>query len=133
MASFLNAHLVMRFGMRQLARWALSLVLGLAIIFLGIATIFAGHLPLWGLMAYLMMSFFYTGILFGNINSMVMQPLGHFAGIGAAVVGAINTLISMLLAMVIGRSYNGIELPLIIGIAVLTGISIFITRRAASE
>jgi DHA1 family bicyclomycin/chloramphenicol resistance-like MFS transporter len=84
-------------------------------------------------MAYLMLSFFCTGILFGNINSLVMQPLGHLAGIGAAAVGSVSTLISMLLGMLIGRSYDGTVLPLVVGTTILAGISIFVIRWAASK
>lgn len=84
-------------------------------------------------MAYLMLSFFCTGILFGNMNALVMQPLGHLAGIGAAVVGSITTLISMSFGTLIGRSYNGTILPLVIGMTVLAGISIFVMRWAESK
>jgi DHA1 family bicyclomycin/chloramphenicol resistance-like MFS transporter len=133
MASFLNARLVMRYGMTKLIWWALGIMLGLAVIFLGISTTLAGHPPLWSLMAYLMGSFFCTGVLFGNMNSLAMQPLGHLAGIGAALVGSLSTLISMLLGTAIGRSYDGTILPLVVGMAILTGISIFIVRWVASE
>jgi DHA1 family bicyclomycin/chloramphenicol resistance-like MFS transporter len=133
MASFLNARLVMRYGMTKLIWWALRIMLGLVVIFLGISIPLAGHPPLWSLMAYLMGSFFCTGILFGNMNSLAMQPLGHLAGIGAAVVGSFSTLISMLLGTAIGRSYDGTILPLVIGMAILTGISILIVRWVASE
>lgn len=133
MASFLNARLVMRYGMISLVRWALTIVFVLAVIFLGISIMLAGQPPLWSLMAYLMVSFFCTGILFGNINALAMQPLGRLAGIGAAVVGSLSTLISMLLGMLIGHSYDGTVLPLAIGMAVLTGISIFVIRWAASK
>ena len=132
-ASFLNARLVMRYGMRQLIRSALAIVFGLAVIFLGVSLAFTGQPPLWSLMAYLMVSFFCTGILFGNLNALVMQPLGHLAGVGAAVVGSITTLISMLLGIMIGRSYNGTVLPLVIGMVILTAISIFIVRWVESK
>jgi DHA1 family bicyclomycin/chloramphenicol resistance-like MFS transporter len=132
-ASFANAHLVIRFGMTKLVHWALGVVVGLAVVFLGISIFLSGQPPLWSLMAYLMLSFFCTGILFGNMNAMVMQPLGHLAGIGAAVIGSITTLISMLLGTLIGRSYNGTILPLVIGMAVLTGVSVFVVRWAESK
>ena len=133
MASFLNARLVMRYGMRKLVEWALGIAFGLAIIFLGISTVLAGQPPLWLLMAYLMASFFCTGILFGNLNALAMQPLGHLAGIGAAVIGSFSTLLSMLLGTLIGRSYNGTILPLVLGMTILSGITIFIIRWAASK
>jgi len=133
MASLLNARLVIRYGMIKLVQWALGTVFGLAVIFLGVSLALAGQPPLMVLMAYLMVSFFCTGILFGNINSLAMQPLGRLAGIGAALVGSLSTLISMLLGMVIGRSYNGTVLPLVVGMTILTGISIFVIRWAASK
>ncbi|MBN2503036.1 MAG: multidrug effflux MFS transporter [Anaerolineales bacterium] len=133
MASFLNARLVMRYGMLTLARWAMRIVFALAIIFLGFSLLLAGHPPLWSLMTYLMMSFFCTGILFGNLNTLAMQPLGHLAGIGAAVIGSFSTLISMVLGTMIGRSYNGTILPLIIGMTILAGLALIVVRWASSE
>ena len=120
-------------GWTKLAQWALSGIFALAILFLGVATIYAGQPPLWSLMTYLMMSFFCIGILFGNVNALAMQPLGQLAGVGAAVVGSLSTLISTLLGTIIGQSYNGTVLPLVIGMALLTGISIFIVRWTTSS
>ncbi len=131
LASFINARLVMLYGMLTLVRRALGIVLGLAAIFLAIAIAFAGHPPLWLLMVYLMATFFCIGILFGNMNALAMQPLGHLAGLGAAVVGSLSTLISMLLGIAIGQSYDGTILPLVIGMAILSGASIFVVRWAA--
>jgi DHA1 family bicyclomycin/chloramphenicol resistance-like MFS transporter len=133
MASLLNARLVMRYGMQKLVRWAIGIAFGLAVIFLGISFFLAGQPSLWLLMAFLMTSFFCTGILFGNLNALAMQPLGRLAGIGAAVIGSFSTLISMLLGTLIGRSYNGTILPLVLGMTILSGITIFVIRWATSE
>jgi DHA1 family bicyclomycin/chloramphenicol resistance-like MFS transporter len=85
------------------------------------------------LVPYLMLTFFGIGILFGNLNALAMEPLGHLAGIGAAVVGSLSTLISMVLGTMIGRSYNGTILPLVASIAILSGISIFVVRWTESD
>ena len=130
MASFLNAHLVLRFGMRFLVWWSLIIILGLSTVTFGIALRTSGQLPLWLLLTYLMSTFFSVGILFGNQNSLAMEPLGHLAGIGAAVVGSLSTLISMPLGTLIGRSYNSTVIPLIVGIAVLSGLSLSVVRWA---
>jgi DHA1 family bicyclomycin/chloramphenicol resistance-like MFS transporter len=132
-ATLLNTRLVMRYGMRKLVRWAIRSEFGLAVIFLGIVLFMTDQPPLWGLMAYLMMSFFCTGILFGNMNALAMQPLGHMAGVGAAVVGSISTLLSVLFGTLIGRSYNGTVLPFVVGMTILAGIAMFIVRWAGSE
>ena len=128
LASFLNARLVMRFGMRALVRWALLIILGLSVAVLGVVLLVAGQPPLWFLMVYLMLTFFCVGILFGNNNALAMQPLGQVAGIGAAVVGSLSTFISVPLGIMIGRSYNGTILPLIAGMAILAALSLVVVR-----
>ncbi len=126
LASFLNARLVMRFGMRSLVTWSLLLMLGLSVVSLAIALLTNGQPPLLFLMVYLMLTFFCVGILFGNNNALAMQPLGRMAGMGAAVVGSLSTFVSVPLGIMIGQSYNGTVLPLIIGMAVLAGLSLVV-------
>ncbi|MBE7468945.1 MAG: Bcr/CflA family drug resistance efflux transporter [Anaerolineae bacterium] len=119
-ASFLNARLVMRYGMRWLSRTALLTLAGLSLLFWLLAYAWAGQPPLWALMVYFLISFFCIGLLFGNLNALAMEPLGHIAGIGAAVVGSLSTFISLMLGTLIGQSYNGTVLPLIAGFALLS-------------
>jgi DHA1 family bicyclomycin/chloramphenicol resistance-like MFS transporter len=129
-AFLLNARLVTRLGMRFLVKWSLLLIIGLSLIALVIAFLTAGEPQLWIFMTYLMLTFFCVGILFGNQNSLAMEPLGHMAGIGAAVVGALSTLISMPLGTFIGQSYNGTILPIMIGLVVLSGLAYLVVRWA---
>lgn len=126
LASFLNASLVMRFGMRFLVNLALRVVLGLAVVACAISLAWGGIPPLWFFMTYLMTTFFCIGILFGNLNALAMSPLGHIAGIGAAVVGSLSTLIQMSLGTLIGQRYNGTVLPVIVGIGLLIGFAILV-------
>jgi DHA1 family bicyclomycin/chloramphenicol resistance-like MFS transporter len=132
LASLLNARLVMRFGMRFLVWRSLFAIVGLSLLALGVALLRGEQLPLWFFVAYLLGTFFGVGILFGNQNSLAMEPLGHLAGIGAAVVGSLSTLISMPLGTLIGQSYNGTVLPLIIGMALLSGLCVLTVRWAES-
>ena len=129
-ASFSNARLVMRFGMQRLSVWSLLTVGGLSVGFFPIAYTMAGHPPLWTLMSYLMISFFGIGILFGNLNALAMEPLGHIAGAGASVVGALSTFISLLFGILIGQSYAGTILPLVGGFAMLSIASLLVARWA---
>jgi DHA1 family bicyclomycin/chloramphenicol resistance-like MFS transporter len=78
-------------------------------------------------MAYLIATFFGIGLLFGNLNALAMQPLGHIAGTGAAIVGATSMLISLALGTWIGQSYNGTVLPLVIGFAALSVCAMFVS------
>ena len=110
----------MRHGMRLLSTRSLTTVWGASVGFLGISFFLGGHPPLWAMMAYLLLSFFCIGLLFSNLNAMAMQPLGHVAGTGAAVVGALATLMSLVFGTAIGQSYDGTVVPLVAGFALLS-------------
>ena len=131
-ASFVNASLVLRLGMHVLSTWSLRGICVVSVAFSVFAGASAGHPPLWSLMTYLMLSFFGIGLLFGNLNALAMQPLGHIAGTGAAVVGATSMLISLAFGTWIGQSYNGTVLPLVIGFAALSGCASLIAWWAES-
>ena len=94
-ASLVNASLVMRLGMRRLSTIAMTCSLLLSLMFLVIAYTYDGHPPLTWLMGYLLALFFFTGILFGNLNALAMDPLKSFAGLGAAFIGSVSTLLSV--------------------------------------
>jgi DHA1 family bicyclomycin/chloramphenicol resistance-like MFS transporter len=132
-ASYVNAQLVMRFGMRTLSRWSLITLGGLSLLFLLPDWYFAGQPPLWSLMAYLLLGFFAVGILFGNLNARAMEPLGHIAGVGAAVVGSFSTFLSTFIGGAIGQSYNGTVLPLVGGFALLSLLSLLVMVWAEGQ
>ena len=114
----------MRFGMRFLVRWALRFVLVLSLIAIGLSIPAGGQPPLWFLIGYLMLAFFAVGILFGNQNALAMEPLGHLAGVGAAVVGSLSSWIGMPLGALIGQGYNGTIYALLLGMAVLSALAL---------
>ena len=120
LASLVNAKLVMRFGMRHLSSLALVLVTVLSVGFVAVALYFSGHPPLSYLMAYLLIVFFFNGILFGNLNAMAMVPLGDVAGLGSAIVGSVSTIVSVGFGMAIAAAYNETVIPLVVGFALLS-------------
>ena len=70
-------------------------------------------------MAYLLPLFFCFGILFGNLNALAMEPLGHIAGLGSALIGSISTLMSVVFGVVVADAYDQTVIPLVAGFAVL--------------
>ena len=123
-ASVVNAQLVMRFGMRLLSRRALQ---GLCLVsggFLFYAWTMDGTPPLWTFMTWGALTFFCMGLVFGNFNAMAIESLGHIAGVAAAIIGSGATVISLLLGLLIGQSYNGTVLPLVGGFAILGILSL---------
>lgn len=129
-ASFTNGRLVMRYGMRMLSSWSVLALVTLSIAFSLFAFIVGGQPSLAFFMVYLMASFFCVGILFGNLNALAMEPLGHIAGVGAAVVGSLSTFIAVPIGTVIGQGYNGTVLPLVGGFAILSLLSMLVMRWA---
>jgi MFS transporter, DHA1 family, multidrug resistance protein len=140
-ASFVNARLVMRYGMRRLSRVALLWVSALSTAAFVGAWLWHGHPPLAALMTYMLACFFFSGILFGNFNARAMEPMGHIAGLAAAVIGSVSGLVALAIGTPFGRAYDGTVLPLIAGymtcgllaLAVTTWAERQTDRNAASD
>ena len=127
-AALLNSALVMRYGMHALVHRALLLMMAFSWLFLAIVWACAGHPPLWLFMAICLALFFCIGILFGNLNSIAMEPLGHVAGTAAAVIGSITTLLAVVLSYLVGQAYDGTLFPLALAFVSLITVSALLTR-----
>jgi len=131
LASFVNGKMVMRFGMQKMVRFAALAIVIISITFFVLTNTFIENPSLAVFLSYLLVTVFFIGILFGNLNSMAMEPLGHMAGIGAAIVGSVSTFISVPFGTYIGMQYNGTVDPLVLGFLIfggLTALSIFLAK-----
>ena len=129
-ASFVNGKLVMRFGMQRLSRAAL-LCNGMLSSIAFVATwLLHGHLPLSVLMAYMLVCFFCNGIVFGNFNARAMEPVGHIAGVAAAVTASVSTVVALLIGTPFGRAYDGTLVPLIGGYLTAAVLALALTEWA---
>ncbi|MEG3765476.1 multidrug effflux MFS transporter [Alteromonas sp. 14N.309.X.WAT.G.H12] len=122
LASFLNGKMVMRFGMSKLVNVALIGAIGFGVVYLSLIVAYQGLPPLWMVVLVMFVGFFFMGILFGNLNAMAMQPLGHMAGIGAAIIGSMSSIFSVPIALFIDSFLSGTLFP--IGIGFLTLFSL---------
>ena len=126
----------MRFGMRRLSGAAMIITALLSAPFFLLAQYYQGNPPLAMLMAYLLCVFFFFGMMFGNLNALAMEPLGHIAGLGSAVVGSVSTLMSVILGIIVANAYDGTILPLVAGFSVLSIlglITMYWTQKFTSE
>lgn len=114
-ASLVNGQLVTKLGMRPLVRGALIAVISLSALFLIVLLLLAELPPLWLLMGYMVLVFFSVGILFGNLNSLAMEPLGALAGLGSAIVASLSTLIAIPIGALIGANITTNVTPLVLG------------------
>jgi DHA1 family bicyclomycin/chloramphenicol resistance-like MFS transporter len=118
-ASLVNSQFVRRLGMHKISHLALMGLILISLIFLPVSLVLPDTTPFWAFMAFAICSFFCLGLLFGNLNAMAMEPMGHLAGIASSVIGALTSAVSTLIGSLIGQAYNMTLIPLIIGFLLL--------------
>jgi len=115
-ASYVNGKLVRKHGMLKLvflAMW-LNMISSATLVLICIATDGVPHLLTFTTM--MIVGFFGTGILMGNLTSLAMQPLGKIAGFGAAVISSISTFISVPFAIAVGYFLKDTITPFAVGL-----------------
>lgn len=123
-ASLVNAKLVMRLGMVRMVRSSL----GVMTVFTAImaAIIGSGQLGGWPAFAAFFLwatsIFFMAGLIFGNLNAIAMQNMGHLAGMTASVMMGASTVLAVVIAAPVGLAFNGTALPVMIGAIVCSGL-----------
>jgi len=78
------------------------------------------------LLTFFFLQFFAVGFLFGNLRALAMQPVGHIAGIGAAITGFFSTLMAVPISTYIGRFVVNTALPLFVGFFICSFLAILI-------
>ncbi len=124
-AILLNATFVVRFGMEKIVTGSL---IGFFCVSLLYVVLFHAVLrPSIGvLIMFFAIQFFCIGFMFGNLRALAMEPVGHIAGIGAAITGLISTLMAVPISTFIGRFVEYTTLPLFVGFSSCAAISLVI-------
>lgn len=124
-ATFLNGTLVLRYGMEKII--TISLI-AFSAISLSYVALFSGtgNPSVEILLLFFALQFFAIGFLFGNLRALAMQPIGHIAGIGAAITGFISTLMSVPISTYIGKFVTESALPIFIGFSICSVLSMAI-------
>lgn len=143
-ASFINARLVGRLGMRCVSHTALAGFLVVSLLLA--ATEAAGIANLVTFVGLVAILFFLFGFIAPNFNALAMEPQGENAGMASSVIGSLSTAIGAIAGGLIGRSFDGTALPLALGFAGCSLITVAIVlsvdgrrhfarprRRAANE
>jgi DHA1 family bicyclomycin/chloramphenicol resistance-like MFS transporter len=112
-ASLMNSRFVERLGMQYICIRSFSAIIVISALFLGVHAV--ADIRLWMFLLYAALLFCAFGLLFGNLNALAMEPMGHIAGIAAAVIGASSSLLSLVLGTLIGQFYNGTLVPILCG------------------
>jgi len=124
-ATFLNGTLVLKYGMSRIINLALSTFFGVSLLYI-ILFYNTPNPNVYVLLAFFAMQFFSIGFLFGNLRAMAMEPIGHIAGIGAALTGFVSTMMAVPISIYIGKFIKDSALPLFVGFLVCSSLSLFI-------
>ena len=124
-ATFLNGSFVMRFGMHRLVSFFLIIFTLVPIAY--IAFFYQEANPsVEILLLFFALQFFALGFLFGNLRALAMQPVGHIAGIGAAINGFVSTIMAVPIATFIGKYVVTTTLPLFMGFFICGVLSLIL-------
>jgi DHA1 family bicyclomycin/chloramphenicol resistance-like MFS transporter len=113
-ATYLNGVYVVRIGMKRIAFISLIAYCLTALVYV-LLFINKANPPLWIVLVFFGMQFTAIGFLFGNLTALAMQPIGHIAGVGAAINGFISTVMGVLIASFIGAYIETTVWPLFLG------------------
>ena len=127
-ASFINAMLVMKLGMRFLATvgFALQIIFALCVLLILNTSIFSDQLFLLIFIIWSILAFFLKGLYIGNLNALAMEPMGAIAGMASAIIGASATMIGILIAIFIGLAFQGTATPVLLGYIVCSAAALFL-------
>ncbi len=122
-AIFLNGTLVIKYGMEKLITTSLLGFFGVSLLYI-ILFHSSANPSLAVLLVFFSLQFFAIGFLFGNLRALAMEPVGHIAGVAAAITGFISTLMAVPLSIYIGRFVSTTALPLFVGFLICSVLSI---------
>jgi DHA1 family bicyclomycin/chloramphenicol resistance-like MFS transporter len=122
-ATFLNGTLVVKLGMFKLVSIFTTVFTLIPIVYI---LLYAGESnpSIYVLITFFWLQFFALGFLFGNTRALAMEPIGHIAGVGAAINGFVSTIMAVPIATFIGGFVDKTALPLFIGFFVCGLISL---------
>ncbi|WP_321502170.1 multidrug effflux MFS transporter [Breoghania sp.] len=129
-SSILNSRLVMRYGMRVIAHYALAVMVVTHVIHATIANL--GLDSIWTFVPLMAIAMCCFGLLVANLNALAMVPVGHIAGSAAALIGFVGTTGGAIPGYFIGQAFDGTVVPFTTGFAILAiaaFIVILITER----
>lgn len=125
-SSIVNSMIVKKYGMKLICRNALILMMFMSALLIFISISQQQQLHLWQFMIFAIVNFFAVEMLFGNLNALAMEPMGHVAGVAAAVTGFLSSGISAIIGSAIGQSYNNTLTPIFCDFLLLTSAALFL-------
>ncbi len=118
LSSWLNSRWVERLGMACLLNRAFMVVAAVSLCYLIGSMFWQNTPPLWFYYAYLAVVLFCYGLIFGNLTSLALEPMGHIAGAASSVVNSLSTLGAISVAAIIGMNLRSSVTPVVAGFGI---------------
>jgi MFS transporter, DHA1 family, multidrug resistance protein len=115
LASFINAKLVGRYGMRRLSHGSLIAFILITFVWMLVQLFGPQPMPFGLFLGFFALAMFMFGWIGANFNSLAMEPLGHVAGTASSVLGFMSTVGGAAIGAVIGQAFDGTALPMVLG------------------
>lgn len=135
-ASFLNARVVVRFGMQRMIFIALGTQIAIGVFMLVVLRMNLGNgVEFPAFIAFMTLQFCCVGLLFGNLNALALEPMGHIAGMASSVVGGVSAMAAAVIATPIARAFDGTPTPLTVGaiICALVALACMLIARRSTQ
>lgn len=131
LSTFFNGSLVLKYGMKKLITWSLYLFVFSSLTYLLIFSS-SENPALEIVLIFLFVQFASLGFIYGNLSSLAMQPIGHIAGVGAAIFSFMSMVIGVSLAIFNGKFITTSAMPLFVGFFI-SGLSSLILLNALEK
>ncbi len=127
LSNIMNSRLLENYGVGQLVKSALIILVAFLIPATSYFYIASVDTP--SLISFMLLfgGFFgCLGLLFGNLTTMALDPLGHIAGSASSIVGFTQNTISVVVGMIIAQQFDQTVLPVLSGLTVISTFSLLI-------
>ena len=126
LSSYFNSRWTETIELTKLIMNSLLVIIGASLIMILLTNISSENPPLTIFIIYMLIVFFCYGLLFGNITTKALEPTPHIAGSASSIITSVSTLISILLATLIGSQLENTIYPVVIGFGALAFVALLI-------
>ncbi len=130
-SSLANSFVVVKLGMQRICNTAVKMMIAASAVFLLLHNFLV--IELWMFLIFAGLIFFCFGFIFGNINAIAMEPMGHVAGIASAIIGSVSSIIALVIGTTIGQAYDNTLIPVTWGFLILSSLAYVIMQLSNNK
>lgn len=123
-SNLINSRMVERVGMRRMSHGALLAYVAVNAVHAALAS--QGPVPFELFYTLVIFAFFAMGFQGPNYNAIAMEPLGHIAGSGAALIGFASSFVAASIGGLIASQFDGTTGPIFVGNFIVSCIALFL-------